>query len=108
MKVACTGCGYCQPCPSGVNIPGCFDAYNALHTFGKSAQEAGFQYVLRVSGMVSGSRAYASLCSQCRDCVEKCPQNLQIPDLLEQVASEFEGDSLKDIEAMTRRLFHAC
>jgi hypothetical protein len=107
MKVACTGCGYCQPCPSGVDIPGCFDAFNALHTFGKSPQEAGFQYVLRVSGMISGTPAWASLCSQCRDCIEKCPQSLQIPELLEQVVAEFEGAGLKDIEAMARRLFHA-
>ncbi|MGO9229846.1 MAG: aldo/keto reductase [Bryobacteraceae bacterium] len=107
MKVGCTGCGYCLPCPSGVNIPGCFDAFNALHTFGKTPQEAGFQYVLRVSGMVSGSRAYASLCTQCMDCIDKCPQSLQIPDLLDQVAREFEGERLKDIEATARRLFHA-
>ena len=107
MKVACTGCGYCQPCPSGVDIAGCFDAFNALHTFGKSPQEAGFQYVLRVSGMLSGTPAWASLCYQCRDCIEKCPQSLQIPDLLEQVVAEFEGESLKDIEAIARRLFHA-
>jgi len=107
MKVACTGCGYCQPCPAGVNIPGCFDAYNARYTFGKSAQEAGFQYVVRVSPIISGSAAYASQCIQCRDCVEKCPQSLPIPDLLEQVAKEFEGDSLKDIEGAARRLFHA-
>ncbi len=107
MKVGCTGCGYCLPCPSGVNIPGCFDAFNALHTIGKTPQEAGFQYVLRVSGMVSGSRAYASLCTQCMDCIDKCPQSLQIPDLLDQVAREFEGERLKDIEATARRLFHA-
>jgi predicted aldo/keto reductase-like oxidoreductase len=107
MKVGCTGCGYCLPCPSGVNIPGCFDAFNALHTFGKTPQEAGFQYVLRVSGMVSGSHAYASLCTQCMDCIEKCPQSLQIPDLLDQVAREFEGETLKESEAMARRVFHA-
>jgi len=107
MKVGCTGCGYCLPCPNGVNIPGCFDSFNALHTFGKTPQEAGFQYVLSVSGIFSRSLAYASLCSQCLDCLDKCPQKLQIPDLLEQVVREFEGDSLKDIEAMARRVFNA-
>jgi len=96
MKVACTGCGYCQPCPSGVDIPGVFDIFNAFHTFGKT-QEAGFLYALRAGGVVSGHPGYASLCSRCLDCLEKCPQDLEIPDLLEQVAAEFEGDGLTRI-----------
>jgi predicted aldo/keto reductase-like oxidoreductase len=106
MKVGCTGCGYCQPCPSSVDIPGCFDSFNAFHTFGKT-REARFQYVLRGSGMLSGKPGYASLCSQCGDCLDKCPQSLPIPDLLEQVVSQFEGDGLKDVEAMVRGMFNA-
>jgi len=105
-KVGCTGCGYCQPCPSGVDIPGCFDSFNAFHTFGKT-REARFQYVLRASGVLSGHPAYASLCSQCRDCVEKCPQSLPIPDLLERVVSQFEGDGLQNVEAMVRGMFQS-
>jgi hypothetical protein len=106
MKVACTGCGYCQPCPSGVDIPGVFDVFNAFHTFGKT-QEAGFLYALRAGGVLSGQPGYASLCSRCLDCLEKCPQGLEIPDLLEQVAAEFEGEGLREREAMVRRLFSA-
>jgi hypothetical protein len=106
MKVACTGCGYCQPCPSGVDIPGVFDLFNAFHTFGKT-QEAAFLYVLRAGGVISGHPAYASLCSRCLDCLEKCPQGLAIPDLLEQVAAQFEGEGLREREAMVRRLFTA-
>jgi predicted aldo/keto reductase-like oxidoreductase len=104
MKVGCTGCGYCQPCPSGVDISGSFDLFNAFHTFGKT-QEAGFLYVLRAGGILSGQPAYASLCSHCLDCFEKCPQGLEIPDLLEQVARQFEGDGLEEREAMVRGLF---
>jgi len=106
MKVACTGCGYCQPCPSGVDIPGAFDAFNAFHTFGKT-QEAGFLYALRAGGVLSGQPSYASLCTRCLDCLEKCPQGLEIPDLLEQVVALFEGEGLKEREAMIRGLFTA-
>jgi len=105
MKVGCTGCGYCQPCPSGVDIAGAFDLFNAFHTFGKK-QEAPFLYALRAGGILSGQPAYASLCARCLDCLEKCPQGLAIPDLLEQVVAEFEGAGLREREATVRRLFH--
>jgi predicted aldo/keto reductase-like oxidoreductase len=106
MKVGCTGCGYCQPCPSGVDIPGAFELFNAFHTFGKT-QEAGILYAARLGGVLTGQSAYASLCSHCLDCVEKCPQSLQIPDLLEQVVSQFEGAGLQEREALVRRLFQS-
>ena len=104
MKVGCTGCGYCQPCPSGVNIPECFALLNAFHTFGQRWQ-AEFLYVLRLGAIIHGSPGYASLCSNCRDCVQKCPQELDVPSLLEQVVSQFEGEGLKQREAMARSLF---
>ena len=104
MKVGCTGCAYCQPCPSSVNIPECFSLLNALYTFGQT-QIAPFMYVVRMGGLLTGTPGYASQCSHCRDCVEKCPQGLDIPDLLEQVVADFEGAGLKEREAMARSLF---
>ena len=65
---------------------------------------AKFVYALRMSGMISGAPGYASQCSRCGDCIEKCPQFLQIPDLLENVASELEGPDLKATEAMVRHV----
>jgi hypothetical protein len=103
VKVGCTGCGYCKPCPSGVNIPDCFDTYNHLHMFNDPGG-AKFVYALRMSGMISGTAGYASQCVRCGDCVEKCPQFLQIPDLLEKVVAELEGPDLKEREAMVRRV----
>jgi hypothetical protein len=101
MKVGCTGCGYCQPCPKGVGIAGCFDLYNQFHMFG-NVHGAKFMYVVQLGGLTSSPRGYASLCEQCRDCVERCPQNLDIPALLLQVAAEFEGEGLAEREAMVR------
>ena len=103
MKAGCTGCGYCQPCPSGVDIPGALDLFNAYHTFGN--QGAAFMYVLRLGGILTNQPSYASLCARCLECLEKCPQDLPIPDLLELVAAQFEGEGFSDREAAARRLF---
>jgi predicted aldo/keto reductase-like oxidoreductase len=103
MKVGCTGCGYCKPCPSGVAIPECFDVYNHLHMFNDPGG-ANFVYTLRMSGMTSGETGYASQCSRCGDCLDKCPQFLAIPDLLEKVVEELEGGDLKAREAFVRKV----
>ncbi len=104
MKISCTGCGYCQPCPSGVMIPTCFEIYNNIHMFGKTP-EAPFMYVARMSGLTTGNPGYASQCVQCGECVEKCPQDLDIPGYLGEVARELESGDLKQIESMVRRMF---
>ncbi len=102
LKVGCTGCGYCLPCPKGVGIAGCFDAYNRLYLY-KNAQEAKFRYVISLAGLITGERGYASQCEQCGDCVDKCPQDLDIPQLLEQVAAELEAGGLGGVEATVRK-----
>ncbi|ACN13527.1 putative aldo/keto reductase [Desulforapulum autotrophicum HRM2] len=105
MKVGCTGCGYCLPCPQGVSIPGCFEVYNKLHLFGNT-EEAKFMYAVRMSGMLKdGEPAYASLCVECGECLEKCPQHLEIPTFLANVVEELEGPDLKEREAMARKVF---
>ena len=104
LKVDCTGCAYCQPCPSDVDIPGSLETLNAHFTYGK-VKEAAFLYSLRLSGTLTGRRAYASQCSHCNDCLDKCPQSLPIPDLLEEAAALFEGPGLSEREAAVRQLF---
>ncbi len=89
MKVSCTGCGYCMPCPAGVDIPGCFSLYNAHHLFPHD-RSAKFHYFGRHGGLLSGV-SYAGLCRHCGKCVKICPQHLPIPDRLRDVSNEMEG-----------------
>jgi len=106
MKIDCTGCGYCQPCPEEVKIPACFEVYNKMHLFG-NVQEGRFMYAIRMSGMIAGDvPGYASQCVQCGECLEKCPQHLEIPDLLEDVAAELEGPDLQKREAQARKMLN--
>ena len=103
MKAGCTGCRYCMPCPQGVDIPACFEAYNNLHMSG-NADEAKFMYVMSLSGIISNSEpGFASLCVQCGECLEKCPQHLEIPTLLESVVEDFEGPELEQRVAMAKQ-----
>lgn len=105
MKVGCTGCGYCMPCPSGVWIPGCFESYNKMHMFGET-EMVKFSYALRMSGILAdGAPRYASRCVECGECLEKCPQKIPIPDILKEVVAEMEGPDLEKRLAIAREKF---
>jgi predicted aldo/keto reductase-like oxidoreductase len=105
MKVGCTGCGYCMPCPSDVMIPTCFEEYNKLHMFG-AKHEVKFTYALRMSGVVVGGTAgYASQCTRCGACLDKCPQQIRIPDVLAEVTTELEGPDLLERVATAGKMF---
>jgi predicted aldo/keto reductase-like oxidoreductase len=105
MKVGCTGCAYCMPCPSGIMIPACFEGYNKMHMF-RAKEEAKFMHALRMSGILSGGKAgFASQCAQCNTCLDKCPQHIEIPTVLAQVAAELEGPGLTERIAQARQIF---
>ncbi len=107
MKVNCTGCGYCMPCPEGVMIPAVFEVLNKMHLFGNE-QEARFTYAIRMCGIISGTApGFASVCVQCGECLEKCPQSIQIPDVLAEAVEELEGADLDDRVAFVRQMFKA-
>lgn len=82
--IACTKCGYCLPCPHGVNIPLNFDLSNQAKVYqGNPITLCRNLY----HGLPENQRAAA--CESCGRCEELCPQNLEISSLLGQVAKQF-------------------
>lgn len=87
MKVGCTGCGYCMPCPKGVDIPGTFAAYNRLASEGKFA---GLREHFMCSAVRRDSTA-AYNCIGCGKCESHCPQHIEIRKMLKSASKELEG-----------------
>lgn len=83
MKVNCTACKYCMPCPAGVNIPGCFSMLNSAAMF-EDIGATRFQYKTFVG------EGRASKCIECGACVTKCPQQIAIPAKLKEVVATLE------------------
>jgi predicted aldo/keto reductase-like oxidoreductase len=103
LKVGCTGCGYCMPCPAGVNIAMCFSYYNDKYIYGeKSPQKS---YLGMHSGLDGGTPSYASLCMDCGKCEKHCPQSLPIRKHLKEVANDMEGLYFKPAIYMIRGYF---
>ena len=101
IKVPCTGCGYCMPCPHGVDIPGCFRCYNERYTdsYGKSMKE----YMMTTA--FRAKKSYASLCVQCGRCEQHCPQAIPIREKLKEVSGHMEGPVFRCAEFFSRGMF---
>lgn len=91
IKVGCTGCGYCMPCPKGVDIPGTFSAYNRLYTDGKIT---GLKEYFMCTTLRKSSSA-ASQCIGCGKCEKHCPQSIEIRKELKNAQNELEGPIYK-------------
>lgn len=81
----CTYCGYCMPCPNGVNIPHCFREYNIGNMLNnpKASARQYFTYF--------DDDALAHNCTQCGDCINMCRQAIDIPEEMIKV-EEYFGD----------------
>ena len=78
IRIGCTGCGYCMPCPKGVDIPGTVSCWNRMYSENRVAG-------IREYAMTIGFRkktAYASQCVGCGKCEAHCPQKLPIRQAL--------------------------
>ena len=91
VKVGCTGCRYCMPCPKNVDIPGTFAAYNRRYTDGRRA--AIIEYVMCTALRKDSSAA--SNCIECGKCETHCPQHIEIRKELKNARKELEGPLYK-------------
>ncbi len=100
MKVPCTGCGYCMPCPAGVDIPGCFSAYNTRYT------DSWFQgmkaYVMCTT--LKTNPTNASQCIRCGKCETHCPQNISIRKELVKVKKHMENPAYHIAKFVSKRI----
>jgi uncharacterized protein len=82
LKVKCTGCSYCLPCPSGVSIPGIFTFYNRAFLGNSVSSKLGYKT------WFCNSKEDASQCNECGQCEKACPQNINIINNLK-IAHEY-------------------
>ncbi len=78
--VPCTKCGYCMPCPAGVNIPGNFDIFNFAHLY-ENLPDARQRYQIFFP---EPQRSHN--CAACGACEEVCPQSIPISEWMPKVA----------------------
>jgi len=81
LNLYCTGCNYCMPCPNGVNIPANFAALITLRVHGLKQ--------LAINQYKALGEANAEACVNCGECVGKCPQHIDIPNRIKEVAETF-------------------
>ena len=97
IKVPCTNCQYCMPCEQGVDIPENFNLINHAAWEG-SVQEWLQDWYNEMDGESIDTdwhgKGKSSLCTQCGECLDKCPQKIDIPSELEDVKLVFEEGKL--------------
>ncbi|MDD4331877.1 MAG: 4Fe-4S dicluster domain-containing protein, partial [Methanosarcinaceae archaeon] len=84
IKVNCTACKYCLPCPAGVNIPRALSYLNDVSMLG-NVKNASFQY-----GVLLSPEERAGNCIECGECEKVCPQKLSIRESLKEITELFE------------------
>ncbi|WP_407411273.1 aldo/keto reductase [Methanobrevibacter sp.] len=103
LKINCSTCGYCMPCPQGVNIPECMKIYNEKYLFEhKGLFNQSFMDYYQYVGGIMGNEGNAGKCNGCGKCLRKCPQKLDIIAELKKVKKEFEFPGLKYILVFVR------
>lgn len=91
VKVGCTGCGYCMPCPKGVDIPVTFRCYNEMYSETKSGARKEY---LQCTAFRK-NQSSASMCIGCGKCETHCPQQIEIRKELKRAVKELETPPYK-------------
>lgn len=99
IKVGCTGCRYCMPCPQGVDIPGAFKAYNTMYM--ENRWSGIFEYA-QVVGMRK-QPAFPSQCVACGRCERHCPQHIHIIEELKKAEKALRPLPVKVGTAIARK-----
>lgn len=86
LRVGCTGCGYCMPCPQGVDIPTAFRCYN------KARMDGRFSTILEYIQVTSLRKDSSDIskCIQCGACEQHCPQHIAIRKELQNARKELQ------------------
>lgn len=84
VQNGCTGCGYCMPCPAGVDIPGNFRVWNTYHMY------QNYNMVKGSWERLKGEEKQAGKCVKCGRCEGVCPQKLHIRQDLEKVQEDMD------------------
>lgn len=83
--ITCTDCKYCvEGCPSNIKIPELFSLYNGKKQLKENSSKTDYERITTGKGK-------ASMCVECGECENACPQHLSIKELLKEVAKEFEN-----------------
>jgi predicted aldo/keto reductase-like oxidoreductase len=83
----CRRCAYCMPCPNGINIPLSLAVNFGFAWHGGDLEKAKVAYATFIRKGMTGS---AALCVQCRQCEEKCPYQLPISEMMQEIAGRMQ------------------
>ena len=97
LKIGCTGCDYCVPCPKNIKISSVFSAYNKSYSKNKLAG------IIDYAKCTTGENEPASACIACGKCESHCPQSIGIRDELKNVAKELESTGYKVAKVFVKK-----
>ncbi len=84
----CRRCAYCMPCPNGINIPLSLSVNFGFAWHGGDIEKARSAYATFIR---KGMTKSAALCKECKSCEEKCPYQLAISDMMQEIAQRMQG-----------------
>lgn len=102
MRVGCTGCAYCMPCPKGIDIPGTFRCYNEMYIENKFAGRVEYTQVIGLQK----NPVFVSECVSCGKCESHCPQHILIREELRNADKALRPLPFKVASSIARKWVH--